>query len=129
MKQKLNSLFSRSCLKNKLYTQLSNFYFVPAFFLLDVVQKFLGTESLKCLLDEESQTLLNHFVFLENVGMRLVCRLYWHQPRWYNADEVVKITVVDDLHEIMKNLVDCGFIILSKSEGEFLTYKIVFRQC
>ncbi|CAH0590390.1 unnamed protein product [Chrysodeixis includens] len=83
-------------------------------FLLTIVRKFLETESLKCLLETESQELLSKFEFLDYLGMRLVCRLYWYQPGWYNAESVVKITQVDDLLEIIKSLVDCGFIILSK---------------
>ncbi|KAJ2948571.1 hypothetical protein O0L34_g7824 [Tuta absoluta] len=89
-------------------------------FLLEIINKYLNTPSLKCLLSTESQTLLSNCLLVVKPGMRLVCRLYWRREGWFKKEQVTQICseetdAIDDesFQAMVLSLVENGLLVQS----------------
>ncbi|KAJ8717169.1 hypothetical protein PYW08_005568 [Mythimna loreyi] len=99
-------------------------------FLLSIIAKYLKSETLKPLLDESSQLLLENCMEVTKPGMRLMCRLYWRQPGWFRAEELGQIAMEKkkdgdkevmsspDLINMLTSLKSFGLITQAGSDGE-----------
>uniref|UniRef100_A0A2A4KAH8 Fanconi-associated nuclease n=1 Tax=Heliothis virescens TaxID=7102 RepID=A0A2A4KAH8_HELVI len=95
-------------------------------FLVSIIHRCLNTESLRHLLKEESQVLLENCMLLHKPGMKLMCRLYWRQHIWYRVEDIYGIirgkgeTVIrsPDLSNTLYSLISYGLITSTKTDGE-----------
>lgn len=95
-------------------------------FLMSIINKCLKADSLRHLLKEESQVLLENCMKLLKPSMKLMCRLYWRKHVWYRAEEIQGIIKGKDetaisspgLHNILESLINYGLITFTKTKGE-----------
>lgn len=86
-------------------------------FLCSIINEYLNNNALKHLLELPSQELLSRCVYIQEPGMRVVCRLFWRQPVWYRIEELTQIAtdknkyVVPNIPELLKSLIDNNLII------------------
>lgn len=64
---------------------------IAAGFLVSIIDKYLKSETLKPLLEEDSQELLKKCMQVVKPGMKLMCRLYWRRLGWYRIEELGQI--------------------------------------
>ncbi|KAJ8717812.1 hypothetical protein PYW07_005742 [Mythimna separata] len=100
-------------------------------FLLSIISKYLNSKTLKPLLEERSQVLLENCMEVAKPGMRLMCRLYWRQPGWFRTEELRQIAMEKkkdgdkdkevmsspDLVNMLTSLKHFGLITEAGSEG------------
>lgn len=107
-----------------------------AIFLLTIINKCYCNPSLYQLMDEASQSLLLKCLQSIKPGMRLVCRLYWHQDRWYKLDKVRTLLSKDNetvdeptLHNALRFLQENELITLGGSDGKvhFINFLLIMN--
>lgn len=116
----------------------NNTFLLTAGFLLSIIDKYLKSETLKSLLEEDSQKLLEKCMEVAKPGMKLMCRLYWRQPGWYRKEELSQIAAEkkNGDKEVMStpefyNMISClkefGLITQAGTDGKILRHEFILQ--